>query len=181
MSATELIPVLLVAVLALWIYGARNRLVRLRQALHMAWGRIDGQLRRRAVALPALVQALRAPLAGEQRALDAVVQAQAQLQVAAEHVGRRPTAAEALPDFVRADAALAAALERLLALLDQHGALREQAELVPLLRELHDADLRIAIARAGFNDAAEAYNSAIAQFPTRLLKPLLGLGPAPRW
>jgi LemA protein len=181
MSAAELIPVLLVAVLALWMYGARNRLVRLRQALHTAWGRIDEQLRRRGAALPQLVEALRMPLAGEQRALDAVVEAQAQLQAAAEPVGRRPAAAEALPALVRADAALAAALERLLALLDQHGALREQDGLAPLLRELHDADLRLAIARAGFNDAVEAYNTAIGQFPTRLLKPLLGLRPAPRW
>jgi LemA protein len=181
MSVAELAPVLIVAVLALWVYGARNRLVRLRQAVHAAWGRIDEQLRRRGTALPQLVEALRAPLAGEPHALDAVVAALAQAQAAAELVGRRPVPAAALAAFARADAALAAALERLLALLDQHGALREQAAVAPLLRELHDADLRIAIARAGFNDAAAAYNAAIGQFPTRLLRPLLGFGPALHW
>ena len=36
-----------VAVLGFWILGAHNRLVRLRQAVRSAFGRIDEQLRQR--------------------------------------------------------------------------------------------------------------------------------------
>jgi LemA protein len=181
MTAGELLPVGVVAVLALWMFGAYNRLVALRHAIHTAWGQIDEQLRRRGDALPRLVQALRAPLVAEARALDAVVEAQAHAQAAAERVARKPTAPDALPVYARGDAALSSAIERLLALVDQQPALREHDDIAALLRELHDADLRIAFARTAFNDAVDAYNAALAQFPTRLLGPLYGFAAATRW
>ncbi len=181
MTAGELLPVVVVAVLALWMFGAYNRLVRLRHAIHAAWGQIDDQLHRRRDALPRLVDALREPLAAEARALDTVAEAHAQVQAAAERVTRKPTAADALPAFARGDAALSSAIERLLALVDQQPALREHGDVGALLRELHDADLRIAFGRTAFNDAVDAYNAAIAQFPTRLLGPLYGFAPVSRW
>lgn len=181
MTATELAPALVAAVLVLWMLGAHNRLVRLRNAIHTAWSQIDEQLRRRREALPGLVAALREPLLGEQHTLDAVQAALGEQLAAAEALRAGPVAAERTADFVRTDSLLASAIARLLALLDQQPALRERQDVAAALRELHDVDLRLAFARQWFNDAVDAYNAALLQFPTRLLRRLFGFSTASRW
>jgi LemA protein len=47
-------------------------------------------------------------------------------------------------------------------------------------RSWREADARLAFARQLFNEAAEAYNAAIALFPTRLLVPMFRFGKAGR-
>lgn len=180
----ELTPRLVLGVLAallvLWALGAYNRLTRLRGVILAAWGQIDEQLKRRRDMLPALVETLRAPLQAEAPALDAVLEAQTQLQAAADTVRARPLAAERLEALLRAHNRHASALARLLALLDQHPELRQRPDIGDWLRELHDADRRQTIARHNFNDAVQAYNAALQQFPTRLLKPVFGFRRASR-
>lgn len=173
MTVGELAPALVAAVLVLWMLGAHNRLVRLRNAILGAWAQFDEPLRRRHEALPALLSALREPLAAEHRTLDAVADALAQQRAAAEALRTKPVGAETTA-FLRADGLLASAIARLLALLDQQPALRARDDIAASLRELHDSDLRLAFARQAFNDAVDAYNAALAQFPTRLLRPLFG-------
>jgi LemA protein len=46
------------------------------------------------------------------------------------------------------------------------------------LRALQELEPRLAFARQLFNDAAQAYNEAARQFPTRLLTHLFGFGTA---
>ena len=180
MSLGALLAAAVAAVLVLWVLGAHNRLMQLRNAIHAAWGQIDEQLRRRREHLPPLLAALREPLAAESATLDAVQAALERQLAAAEALRARPTAGEAVGALARAEAELASTVARLLALLDQQPAQRQRDEVGAALRELHDADLRLAFARQWFNDAVDAYNGALQQFPTRLLRPLLGLAPASR-
>ncbi|NML16217.1 LemA family protein [Azohydromonas caseinilytica] len=162
-----------VAVLVLWMLGAHNRLMRLRAAIVVAWGQIEEQTRRRREALPPLVEALREPLAAEAPTLDAALEAQAQLQRTVELL--RPLASKTLADLLHADSRLASALSRLRALLDQHPELRHREDIAGWLLTLQDIDTRQGVARHVFNDAVQAYNRALLQYPTRLLKPLFGL------
>jgi LemA protein len=76
--------------------------------------------------------------------------------------------------LVAALAQLDSALTRLLALLDQQPALRDSAEVATFRRELHDVDLRLAIARQLYADAAAAYGAAAHQWPTALLTRTFG-------
>jgi LemA protein len=180
MTATALVPALVAAVLVLWMLGAYNRLVRQHNLIHHASTQIDEQLRRRAEALPALLHALHAPLAGERAALEAVADAAAQQQAATAAWRGSPTDDVRTGALARSDAVLASAVQRLLALLDQQPVLRELVQVALPLRELHDADLRLAFARQAFNDAVDVYNAALEQFPTRLLRRAFGLRAAVR-
>jgi LemA protein len=164
---------LAVAVLVLWMLGAHNRLTRLRAAIVVAWSQLEEQMKRRREVLPPLVQALREPLAGETATLDAALEAQAQLQRAMDLL--RPLAAKSLADLLHADSRLASALVRLRALLEQHPDLRFREDIAGWLQALQDVDTRQGVARHVFNDAVGAYNRALLQYPTRLLKPLFGL------
>ena len=62
-----------------------------------------------------------------------------------------------------------AAASRLFALLDQNFELRSHEGVAPHAAGWRDASARLVFARQLFNDAAAAYNEAIALFPTRLL------------
>ncbi len=162
------------ALLIFWMLGAYNRLVALRNDIIGAWAQVDEPLQRRSMAILALADGLRGPLADEAGALDALRHAQAQLQAAADALRRRPALAARAQAFGTAEAGLAAALARLLALLEQRPGLREAEPLAAL----HESMQRIGFARQLFNDAVHRYNEAVRQFPTRLLTRLFGFGTA---
>ncbi|MED5621604.1 LemA family protein [Ideonella sp. BN130291] len=169
------------AVLVFWMVGAYNRLVALRNAIGGAWAQVEEQLQRRRQALEAMVGALRPVLQEEPTALDALVGALLQVQAAADAVRARPVSASLVTVLVTAEQVLGNALARLLALLEHHPQLRdEMPEVAQGLQALQDAEPRLAFARQLFNDAAQAYNDAARQFPTRLLTQLYGFGTAGR-
>ncbi len=166
MTLAELWPALLAAVAVLWALGAYNRLVRLRNAIHGAWAALDDALHRRDELLPPRLAARRA---ADPAAADAASAALAALRSAAEAMRARPLEA------ARGEA-LSRAEERL------HAALAGVIDRVPADPEApddwHANEQRLAFARQAFNAAVDAYNAALAQFPTRLLRPLFGFAPA---
>ena len=169
MNSGQFAVLVVAALLVFWAVGAYNRLVALRNAVAAAWQPIDEALTRRAQLLPALIGRLRAPLAAEHGALDAVLAAQALQQTATAAVRALPLRRSGLVDCASAEATLASAQARLLALLEQHSALATETELAQGVLELREIEQRLAFARRWFNDAAQAYDSAIAHLPTRLL------------
>lgn len=180
MTGTEIAALAIAAVAVFWMVGAYNRLTRLRNDIGSAWSQFDAQLQRRAAALPVLLDALDEPMAAERPALDAVRGAEDQVRQAAEALRTAPLRPERAAALVIALAQLDSALARLLALLEQHPALREIEAVGVARRELHDVDLRLAFARQLFNGASEIYNTAIEQFPTRVLTGFFRFGPAGR-
>ncbi|NRF66203.1 LemA family protein [Aquincola sp. S2] len=155
-----------------WMLGAHNRVVALRTAIISAWSQVDGVLQARLQALAALRAAVEPRLAAEQAALDAVAAAHAQLAQAAEAMRPRPTDEDGPAALARAEAALAPALVRLSALIEQHADWRHEEAVARPQQVLQELAPRWQFARQMFNDAAAAYNAAIEQFPTRLLKRL---------
>jgi LemA protein len=170
----------LVAMQVFWMVGAYNRLVSLRNAIAQAWAKVDEALRLRAQAADPLLAALREPMAAEQGALDATLAALAEVKRAATVMGARPVVAANAAAWLAAEASLAASASRLFALLDHSEALRLQDDVTAHTRSWRDADTRLAFARQLFNEAAEAYNAAIALFPTRLLVGMFRFGRAGR-
>lgn len=155
-----------------WMLGAHNRVVSLRTAMIQAWTQCDGVLQARLQALAALRAAVEPRLAAEQAALDAVAGAHAQLAAAADAMRPRPTDEAGPAALARAEAALAPALVRLAALIEQHADWRHEEAVAKPQQVLNELAPRWQFARQMFNDAAAAYNVAIDQFPTRLLKRL---------
>jgi LemA protein len=170
----------LLVVLGLWMLGAHNRITALRAAVLAAWAPVDQLLTQRGQAVAALLAAVAVPLAGESAALDAVAQAQVQVQAALEAVRRRPVAQDSVADLSKADAVLAAVLVRVLALVDQPTGLRAQPEVAQALAVLASVPAHLAFARQVYNQAGAGYNAATRQFPTRLLGSVLRFGDAGR-
>lgn len=178
MGAAALYGLGLLVVLGLWMLGAHNRVMGLKTAVLAAWVQVDEALSARAAALAGLLPAVAEPLAGEVAALDAVANAAAQVQAAADTVRRAPLAPDALAELGKADAALGAALGRLLALIEQHPPLLADDAVAAALQALREVPPRFSFARQVFNLAGTAYNAATTQFPTRLLAPMFRFGRA---
>ncbi|HEX5684848.1 MAG TPA: LemA family protein [Ideonella sp.] len=168
------------AVLLFWIVGAYNRLVRLRGAIGGAWAQIDELLARRSFLLEALADAVRGPLADEGMTLATLGQADQRQRSAALSVRARPSHSPALVAWVLAEAELASPMARLQALIEQRPELAGSEPVLPLQRQLLELAPRLIYARQLFSDAAEAYNAALEEFPTRAVGRLFGMRAASR-
>jgi len=180
MTREQIAVLALAAVLVFWMVGAHNRLVALRNAIGAAWQLVDEVLKRRGEAVRALVEALREPLAGELRALEALAAAEQEVRRAAEALGHRPVMAAPAAALVAAEAKMGAASTRVLSLVALQAELATQPAVAPQRAVLEDSVARLAFARQLFNEATLAYNAAARQFPTRLLTRLYGFGTAGR-
>ncbi len=166
--------VLLACVLLFWTIGAYNRVTQLRNGIDAAYGKLDLQLATRAKLVQRLIDLLHPELVTEQASFDALHAAQQAVDAAAAQVRARPGAPHAVKQLTLAGAVHAAALARLLALLDQHAELHSRADLQPLLEALKTTEGQYSFARQVFNEAVRIYNEALNQFPTRVLVSLFG-------
>ncbi|MDO5626177.1 MAG: LemA family protein [Pseudomonadota bacterium] len=175
---------LLLALGLFWLVGAYNRLVRLRAAVGKAFAALDEQLLRQLVwvqaSLPASMRGGAGTSPGELQ--DEVTAAWARLQAASDQFAvtlaqarARPLDAPGMASMVLAHEAMRTAWNGALADAMPPDAVPSAERLqARWMRLLHQA---IPL-RTAFNDAASAYNQAIAQFPTVLLARLVGFRPA---
>lgn len=168
------------AVLVFWMVGAYNRLVALRNRIADAFRQIDEGVQRRAAAASALVERIRPAMDSEQTALDAWLAAQATTRKAADALRQRPVVADLASALAAAEAPLAAAAARVMALLDQQPAVLADTTVAAHVATLRETEARLGFARQVFNEAAQAYNEGVRVFPTRVLARLVGFGTAGR-
>lgn len=166
------------AVLVFWVVGAYNRLVGLRNGIAHSWAKVQLTLQQRAEALTPLVTALRGPLAAEHGALDAVLVAHAEALRCAAAMQAAPGSRANAQAWVASEAALAAAASRMLALMAHTSGLHDNAAVAQALAAYTTAQDRLPFVRQLFNESAQAYNEAVALFPTRLVAHSFGLRPA---
>ena len=166
--------VVLVAI-ALWIMGAYNALIALKNQVANAWKQIDVQLKRRHDLIPNLVDTVKGVMQYERETLEAVIQARNQ----AVRVESAPGASVA--QTAQAEGALTGALSRLLAVVERYPELKATANAAQLQEELTSTENKIAFARQLYNDTATQYNTRQAQFPTNLVAGLAKASPAELW
>jgi len=161
-----LFAILAVLVLiALWIVGAYNSLIRLRNQLENAWAQIDVQLKRRYDLIPNLVETVKGYAKHERETLEKVVQAR-NIAMGAKTVGER----------AEAEGLLTGALKTLFAVAEAYPDLKANQNFLALQEELTSTENKISFARQFYNDSVMAYNTRIETFPTNLLANAFGFG-----
>src|SRR2546422_1985349 len=166
---------ILLAAVALWLVGAYNGLVSLKNQTLNAFKQIDVQLKRRHDLIPNLVNAVKGAMDFERSTLEAVIQARNQaVQVNASGPG-------GVKRISQAENALSSALQRLLVVVEQYPQLKATSNVGQLQEELTSTENRIAFARQLYNDTATQYNTRQQQFPTSLVAGLARVQPADLW
>jgi LemA protein len=162
------------ALLFFWGVGAYNRLMSLRNAIGEAFAQLDAHLKDRGEVCDKLLAAVAPRLPSEQATFDALTTAQAESRAAAQASRAKPWAPDPVGTLAVASALHAAALTRLMSLLDHQAELRSEPEIDALVSELKLIERQRAFSRQVFNQAVSQYNEALHQFPTRVLANVYG-------
>jgi len=165
-----LILLVVVVAIVLWMVGAYNRLVSLKNQVANAWKQIDVQLKRRHDLIPNLVNTVKGAMNFERTTLEAVIAAR---NKAVNATGVQQTA--------KAEGELSQALGRLFALTEAYPDLKATGNVAQLQEELTSTENKIGFARQLYNDTATQYNTAQATFPTMLVAGIAKAAPVELW
>ena len=165
----------LLVVVGLWVIGAYNGLIALKNQTVNAFKQIDVQLKRRHDLIPNLVNAVKGAMDFERGTLEAVIQARNQA-VAVPHSGP-----ENMKQIGKAETALTGALSRLMVVVEQYPQLKATGNVGQLQEELTSTENKIAFARQLYNDTATQYNTKQQQFPTNLVAGIARATAADLW
>ncbi len=160
---TSLIVLIAVVVLALWLAGIFNSLVRTRNRVKEAWSDIDVQLKRRYDLIPNLIETVKGYAAHEKDVLENVVKARA-AAMGARTVG----------EHGQAENMLTGALKSLFAVAEAYPNLRASENFAKLQDELSDTENKIQAARRFYNTNVLELNNKVEQFPTNIFASVFG-------
>src|SRR5208337_2823229 len=149
----------------MWLVGAYNRLVSLRNRFKNAYAQIDVQLKRRYDLIPNLVETAKGYIKHERGTLEAVVAA-------------RNAASAANKELSGAETALTSTLGRLFAVAEAYPDLKANTTMMALMEELTSTENKVAFARQAYNDAVMGYNTQRETFPTNMIAGPFNFGPA---
>ena len=159
----------LVLLIVLWLVGAYNGLVTLRNRFKNAFSQIDVQLKRRYDLIPNLVETAKGYMKHERETLEAVVAARNQAMSAGQAAAAAPGDPEALGKLLGAEAALGGALSRLMVVVERYPDLKADKSMGQVMEELTSTENKISFARQAYNDAVATYNIGRESFPQNVL------------
>jgi LemA protein len=168
-----------VLLIGMWASGIYNRLVTLQQSTDAAWAQVQNVYQRRADLIPNLVNTVSGAANFEKSTLNEVVNARASVGRVNLPAGAAPTDPQQLVEFERAQAQLGSALSRLLVVAENYPDLKATAAFRDLQAQLEGTENRITVERGRFNEAVQAYNTAIKRFPAALFAGMFGHSPRP--
>jgi LemA protein len=165
-----LILLVIIVAIALWMIGAYNKLIALKNQVVNAWKQIDVQLKRRHDLIPNLVNTVKGAMDFERGTLEAVIAAR-----------NKAVGATGVAQVAKAEGELSQALGRLFALSENYPQLKATENVKQLQEELTSTENKIGFARQLYNDVATEFNTRQMQFPTSLMAGLAKAEPAELW
>ena len=156
-----------VVILAFYVIGQYNGLVKLRNRFRNAFAQIDVQLKRRHDLIPNLVETAKAYLSHEKDTLEAVIKARNAAESARE--GLDPGNAAGMEKLMAAEGGLGSVMGRLFALSEGYPDLKANENMKQLSEELTSTENKVAYARQGYNDSVMVYNTKREVFPSNII------------
>ncbi len=181
MSPTLLVTIVLgvVALAAvLFVVGAFNKLVALRNRFKNAYAQIDVQLKRRYDLIPNLVETAKGYLKHERDTLEAVISARNAASSASVGAAANPGDPAAMKQLGTAEGSLTGALGRLLAVSEAYPDLKANTTMLRLMEELTSTENKVSFSRQSYNDSVTAYNTRREVFPSSLIAGTFHFGAA---
>ena len=158
-----IIPLVVIALIAVYLISAYNGLVKVRNRIENGWAQIEVQLKRRFDLIPNLVETVKGYAAHEKGTLEAVIAARNSAMTASGPAG-----------IAASDNALTGTLKSLFALSEAYPDLKANTNFLNLQEELSGTEGKIAYARQYYNDEVRAYNTKVQSFPTNMIAKRFG-------
>lgn len=155
------------ALLAFFVIGVYNGLVRLRNQVRNAWSQIDVQLKRRHDLIPNLLETVKGYASHERQTLENVTNARAQA-----------LSARGVAETAQAEAALTRALGQFNLVMENYPDLKASQNFMALQEELASTENKIGFARQFYNDQTMQYNTKLETFPNNIVAGIFRFQPA---
>jgi LemA protein len=165
MSLTWIV-LIAVGVLALWVIGVYNGLIKLKIRTDEAWADIDVQLKRRYDLIPNLLNTVKGYATHESQLFEKVSQARAAAM-----------GAQSPHDKAVADNMLTNTLKSLFAVAEAYPELKANENFLKLQDELSDTENKVQASRRFYNGNVRDFNTKLQVFPTNLIGGMLGFKP----
>ncbi len=163
MAIVSWVILAVVVVAVLWIIGAFNGLVTLKNRAKEAWADIDVQLKRRYDLIPNLVETVKGYATHEKQLFEKVTQARANAMNA------QGTGAKA-----EAENALSGTLKSLFAVSENYPDLKASVNFLELQKELTDTEDKIQASRRFYNTNVRDLSIKIESFPDNVIANVFG-------
>ena len=145
--------------------GSYNHLVRLSQGVNTQWAQVQNVYQRRADLIPNLVATVSGAANFEKSTLTEITAARASVGQVKIDPNAAPTDPARLAEFDHAQQQLSSALSRLLVVVERYPDLKATRNFQDLQAQLEGTENRISVERRSFNEAVQAYDTAIKSFP----------------
>ena len=170
----------LIALLVIGIAGGSyNHLVKLQQNVNTQWAQVQNVYQRRADLVPNLVATVSGAANFEKSTLTEITTARASVGQVKVDPNSAPTDPAKLAEFDRAQSQLSGALSRLLVVVERYPNLKATQNFQDLQAQLEGTENRISVERRNFNEAVQAYNTAIKSFPAVFYAGMFGFKERP--
>lgn len=158
---------MIVLIVAFWIMGLYNGLVKLRNRYRNAFAQIDVQLKRRHDLIPNLVETAKSFMSHERETLEAVIQARNSASSARQGASAEDEASMAT--LMAAEGGLGNSLGRLFALSEAYPDLKSNTNMMQLSEELTSTENKVGFSRQAYNDSVTEYNTKTEMFPASII------------
>jgi len=159
--------------------GSYNHLVRLSQGVNTQWAQVQNVYQRRADLIPNLVATVSGAANFEKSTLTEITAARASVGQVKVDPNAAPTDPARLAEFDHAQQQLSSALSRLLVVVERYPDLKATRNFQDLQAQLEGTENRISVERRNFNEAVQAYDTAIKSFPAVFYAGLFGFHERP--
>jgi len=148
----------IIVLVAVFVIGIYNALIRLRNQVDNAWSQIDVQLKRRHDLIPNLVETAKGYMEHERGTFEAITEARS-----------RAMGAKNVSEAGQAEGALTEALSKFMLVVENYPDLKANANFLSLQETLTSTENKIAFSRQGYNDQVLFYNNKIQMFPSNII------------
>lgn len=168
MKKTSIIILIVVVVLAVWIFGSYNGLVSAKENYTSQWSQVENQYQRRFDLIPNLVNAVKGAMAQETEVFTALAEART-----------RYSGATTQADKVQAANQVESALGRLLVVMENYPQLKSIDAVRDLMVSLEGTENRVSVERMKYNDVIRSYNLKVKRIPGSIFASIFGFEEQP--
>lgn len=161
-----IIILVIVVLIAIFVIGTYNTLVRARQKVKNAWSQIDVQLQRRFDLIPNLVESVKGYMGHESEVLEKVTALRTSW-----------AGATTVEDKAKLDNELSGALKTIMAVSENYPDLKANQNFADLQANLKETENKISYSRQFYNDTVTMYNTKLEVFPSNIIGSMFNFKP----
>lgn len=155
--------VIIVVIVALYVFASYNSLVTLNENATTQWQQVETQYQRRFDLIPNLVESVKGIMAQEETIFTALADARA-----------RYSGATSPDDRAEAASQVEGALARLLVVVENYPVLKSADTVQTLLSQLEGTENRVSVERTRYNETVRSYNLKVKRAPSSLVASMFG-------